>query len=148
MNKHTWKIYGLWILLSEAVGALSGWLTRDGVKIYSQSIVQPPLSPPPLVFPIVWAILFALMGIGAARVFLGPASAARTRGLRLFFVQLGFNFLWSILFFCLQAFGFSLIRSPCLATHIRIIFQPDSPSCLPFGLPYIPRTEKSGNGMP
>ena len=109
MNKHTWKIYGLWILLSEAVGGLSGWLTRDGAKIYSQSIVQPPLSPPPLVFPIVWAILFALMGIGAARVFLAPASAARTRGLRLFFVQLGSNFLWSILFFCLQAFGFALI---------------------------------------
>ena len=109
MIKHTWKVYGAWILLSEAVGGLSGWLTQDGAKAYSQSIVKPPLSPPPLVFPIVWAILFVLMGIGAARVFLAPASAARTRGLRLFFVQLGFNFLWSILFFCLQAFGFSLL---------------------------------------
>ena len=55
------------ILIAEGVGALSGWLTRDGAKTYSTDIVQPPLSPPAMVFPIVWGILFALMGISAAR---------------------------------------------------------------------------------
>ena len=56
------------ILIAEGVGALSGWLTRDGAKTYSTDIVQLPLSPPATVFPIVWGILFALMGISAARV--------------------------------------------------------------------------------
>lgn len=109
MKKTPWKTYILWIILAEAVGGLSGWLTRDGVKLYQATVQQPPLSPPGFVFPVVWGILFALMGIGAARVYLSPASGARSRGLLLFFVQLLFNFCWSILFFNLQAFGLSLL---------------------------------------
>ena len=67
MNRTKIKTYLLWILLAEAVGGLAGWLTREDVKIYTESIVQPPLSPPALVFPVVWTILYALMGISAAR---------------------------------------------------------------------------------
>lgn len=109
VKKIPWKTYALWILLAEAVGGLSGWLTREGVKIYQETIVQPPLSPPPIVFPIAWGILFALMGIGAARIYLSPPSTARTRSLVLFFVQLAFNFCWSIIFFNLQSFGFAFL---------------------------------------
>ena len=109
MRNHRWKTYLFWILLSEMVGALSGWLTRESTQLYIREIRQPPLSPPPLVFPIVWAILFALMGIGAARVALTSDSLARSRGLGLFLVQLGFNFFWSILFFNARQFGFALI---------------------------------------
>ena len=107
MKKSTWKTYAVWILFTEAVGALSGWLTREGAEIYSTTMRQPPLSPPSIVFPIVWGILFALMGIGAARIYLAPVSNNRSRGLLLFFLQLAFNFFWSIIFFNLQAFGFA-----------------------------------------
>lgn len=107
--KNNWKTYAFWVLLAEAVGALSGWLTREGVKVYEQTVTQPPLSPPGWVFPIVWAILFALMGVGAARIYLAPASNNRSRGLLLFLVQLAFNFLWSIVFFNLQAYFFALV---------------------------------------
>ena len=109
MKKTEWKTYAIWILLSEAVGVLSGWLTREGSEAYQTAIQQPPLSPPGIVFPIVWGILFALMGISAARIYVTPPSLARTRGLRLFFLQLFFNFFWSIIFFNLQAFGFALL---------------------------------------
>ena len=78
MKQRDWKLYGLWILFVEAVGALPGWLTREGAAQYEQTIVQPPLSPPGIVFPIVWGILFALMGVSAARVDTSPASAARS----------------------------------------------------------------------
>ena len=83
MNKPSWKTYALWIVGVEAVGALSGFLTRDGAEVYSEMIRQPPLSPPAIVFPIVWSILYLLMGVGAARVYLAPASAERTRSLRI-----------------------------------------------------------------
>ena len=86
------------------MGGLSGWLTRDGTKVYQSTVTQPPLSPPPLVFPIVWGILFALMGIGAARIYLAPPSGRRTRALAVFLLQLLFNFFWSIIFFNLQAY--------------------------------------------
>ena len=109
MKKRTWKPYLFWILLAEGVGALSGWLTREGTQLYNETIIQPPLSPPSIVFPIVWAILFALMGIGAARVYLAPASNNRSRALLVFLVQLAVNFFWSIIFFNLQAFGFAFL---------------------------------------
>ena len=92
MLKQNWKTYAFWILLAEAVGGLSGWLTREGTKIYQSTVAQPPLSPPPLVFPIVWGILFALMGIGAAKIYLAPPSGRRTRALAVFLLQLLFNF--------------------------------------------------------
>lgn len=109
MNKHTWKTYAFWILLSEAVGALSGWLTREGTEIFNQTVAQPPLSPPSIVFPIVWGILYALMGFGAARISLSPQSACRNKGLNLFIAQLIVNFFWSLIFFNAQAFGFAFL---------------------------------------
>ena len=109
MEKSTWKTYAFWIALAEAVGALSGWLTRKGVKIYSATVEQPTLSLPSIVFPIVWGILFVLIGVGAARIYLAAASNARSRSLILFLVQLAFNFFWSIIFFNLQAFGFAFL---------------------------------------
>lgn len=109
MKKAVWKNYAIWILLTEAVGALSGWLTRNGVKEYNANALQPPLSPPAVVFPIVWGALFALMGAGAARIWRATPSAARTKALGVFWLQLGFNFLWSIIFFNFQAFGFAFV---------------------------------------
>ena len=109
MKQHAWRRYAFCIILTEAVGALSGWLTREGTQVYKETVVKPPLTPPSLVFPIVWAVLFALMGIGIARVSLTAATAARSRSLLLFLVQLAFNFFWSILFFNLQRFGFALV---------------------------------------
>jgi len=93
----------------QAVGALSGWLTRESTQLYSTTIAQPALSPPAVVFPIVWTILFTLMGVGAARIYSAPASGARSKSLLLFLVQLTFNFFWSIFFFNLQAFGFAFL---------------------------------------
>ncbi len=111
MRKLSWNTYLPWILLTEATGALSGWLTREGTRLYraDPSVQQPPLSPPGFVFPIVWVILYALMGIGAARIYEAPDSGERSRGLFLFFLQLAFNFFWSILFFNLRAFGPALL---------------------------------------
>ena len=105
MKRQSWKPYVFWILFTEGVGFLSGWLTREGVDLFNATAQQPPLSPPSLLFPIVWTILYALMGIGAARIYLAPASNARSRALLIYLLQLAFNFFWSILFFNLQNYG-------------------------------------------
>lgn len=107
--KRTWKVYAIWIAIAEGIGFLSGWLSRDGMERYSQSVVQPPLAPPMWLFPVVWVILYALMGIGAARVWQAPESQLRRRGLNIFVAQLVVNFFWSLIFFNLQAFGFAFI---------------------------------------
>ena len=107
--KKNWKSYLFWILFTEAVGILAGFLTREGTKLYSDSIIKPPLSPPALVFPIAWSILYALMGIGAARIRLSADSAERHRAMNLYIAQLIVNFFWSLIFFNAQAYGFALI---------------------------------------
>ena len=109
MKKKQYLPYIVWIVLTEAVGALAGWLTRDGTELYKTMIEKPPLSPPAIVFPIVWAILYALMGFSAARIYLSEPSEARSGSLHLYLIQLAVNFFWSIIFFNLQAFGGALI---------------------------------------
>lgn len=103
------RSYAFWILFTEAVGALSGWLIRDSIGLYREAILKPPLSPPGIVFPIVWAILYALLGIGAARISLSAPSEQRTSSLHLYMFQLIVNFLWPIVFFRMQSFGGALI---------------------------------------
>lgn len=109
MKTKPWKIYLFWILLTEAVGGLSGWLTREGSRIFSETVVQPPLSPPAAVFPIVWSILYALMGIGAARIWRSTPSPERSKSLNLFIIQLVVNFFWSLIFFNAQRYGFAFL---------------------------------------
>ena len=104
-----WKTYGFWILLSEAVGALAGFLSREASQLYSEFITKPPLSPPAILFPIVWTVLYALMGIGMGRIRLSEPSEERSRATVLFLVQLGFNFFWSLIFFNAQAFGLAFL---------------------------------------
>ena len=56
-------------------------------------------------FPIVWGILYALMGFGAAKISLSPASKDRSTALNVFVFQLAVNFIWSLVFFNLQSYG-------------------------------------------
>lgn len=109
MKTKPWKIYLFWILLAEAVGALSGWLSRYGFQIYNESVRQPPLSPPSWVFPVVWTILYALMGLGAARIRLSLPSPEGHKSINLFLIQLTVNFFWPLIFFNAQAFGFAFL---------------------------------------
>ena len=103
------KHYFLWIAIVEFLGALSGLVSRGGMQLYSQTIRQPALSPPGWLFPVVWVVLYALMGISAYRIYSAPASADRCRGLNLFVLQLIVNLFWSPIFFNAMAFGFAAI---------------------------------------
>ncbi len=103
-----WKV----LLISAAVPLLTGGLSAllsGGFSRYS-ALRQPPLAPPEWFFPVVWSILFLLMGIGSFLVWKTPASARRTRSLVLYAVQLAVNFLWPILFFRFGLFWPALIE--------------------------------------
>lgn len=101
--------YFLWIIVTELVGILSGIFSRKGVLLYAETIQKPQLSPPAILFPVVWTILYALMGIGAARVSSKSDGMIRSCALNTYVVQLVVNFFWSLIFFNLQAFGFSFL---------------------------------------
>ena len=138
--KKQWKTYAFGVLLAEGVGALSGFLSREGTQRYLKTVIKPPLSPPGTVFPIVWTILFALMGIGAARIYRMPPSEARSRALQVFLIQLGVNFFWSILFFNWASYAFALVWLlglwGLILWMIRLFYLLDRPAAL-LQIPYL-----------
>ena len=102
--KNKISLYIISVLCTLAVGGLSALLTAGNMEIY-QDILRPPLAPPAVLFPIVWTILYTVMGIGAAAVYTSDAPvAARDSAMRAYAVQLTFNFLWSIIFFNMRAY--------------------------------------------
>lgn len=104
------RIYAVSIVISLGVGVVSALLTRDNMDIYTQ-VKTPPLSPPSILFPIVWTILYILMGISAAMVFTTKTASLKERkdALSVYGLSLFFNFFWSIVFFNIRAYFFSFI---------------------------------------
>ena len=102
MNKKNIKALVIAILIPLAVGALSALLTKDSMQVYNQ-LNKPALSPPPVVFPIVWAILYILMGISSYMIHKSGAHN-RASALKLYAVQLALNLAWPIIFFALQLY--------------------------------------------
>lgn len=107
------------LLISLGVGGLSALLTKNNMSVYS-SLIQPPLAPPGFIFPVVWTILFILMGISAYLVAVSP-SEEKTSALTIYGVQLMINFFWSIFFFNLKNYTFSFLWLLLLLVFIVIM---------------------------
>lgn len=109
MKKQT-RIYIISVAISLGVGIVSALLTRGNMNIYEE-VSTPPLSPPSFLFPVVWTVLFVLMGISAAMVLTTGTSplVKRKNALSVYGMSLFFNFFWSIIFFSLRAFLFAFV---------------------------------------
>ena len=98
-----WKKLIICLAVPLAVGGLatlfSGGMSGD------QIANQPPLSPPGWVFPVVWTVLYLLMGYASYRVLVSGAEKTQIqKSLRLYGAQLALNFLWPIIFFGFDAY--------------------------------------------
>ena len=102
-----YRTYIISIAIALGVGVLGGIITFLGMPRFSQ-LTQPPLSPPPFLFPIVWTVLYTLMGIGAARIYI-KNDKRLSKELLIYAVQLFFNFFWTVFFFGFGAYLFSFI---------------------------------------
>jgi tryptophan-rich sensory protein len=81
------------------VGAVAGLLTRNSMQVF-EGLQQPPFAPPGVLFPIVWTILYALMGIASYLIYTsGKDPEEVSSALTVYGVQLVVNFLWPIVFF-------------------------------------------------
>ena len=100
--KQKWTNLLLFIVGTELVGALSAILAGGNFSAYYQSLQQPPFAPPGWLFPVMWAILYALMGISAFLIWESTSFRKKT-ALALYGAQLFANFLWSPVFFGLKS---------------------------------------------
>ncbi len=90
------------------VGALAGFLTNSDVKEYMATAKQPFFAPPGWVFPVVWTVLYALMGF-SAYVIENTGSPRKSRALTVYYIQLFFNFVWSFIFFSAGNYLFAFV---------------------------------------
>ena len=105
MKKYKYLIIS--ILISLGVGGLSALITGGDMDTYKY-LSKPPLSPPSVLFPIVWTILFILMGISAYMVYVSK-DRDKDSALTVYVIQLIINFFWSIIFFSLKLRLFAFI---------------------------------------
>ena len=93
-----WKPFLLSLAIPLAAGGL-GTLLSGGMDTYGK-LNQPPLSPPGWVFPIVWSILYLLMGYASYRIYVSEADREdKRKALTFYGIQLFLNFLWPVVFF-------------------------------------------------
>jgi len=138
MKKSNAKALVVSVLIALAVGALSGWISMDGIKAF-QYLEKPPLTPPGTVFPIVWSILYILMGLSAGMVW-SSGSVRRDNAIFAYAAQLFVNFWWPVLFFLLGerliAF-FWLLLLIVLVILMLLRFREIRPSAALLNLPYL-----------
>lgn len=108
MSKKT-KQFLICLAIPLLVGGLSAFITRGGMDTF-ETINKPSLSPPSWLFPVVWTVLFILMGIASYLVLVsGKPQMEIKRALVVNGIQLIFNFFWSIFFFNFSLYLFSFI---------------------------------------
>ena len=130
----------LCVLFSEGIGFLSSAFSKGYLSLYGK-LLLPGFAPPAWVFSPVWTILYFLMGLASYRIWMGaPSNPYRKLALFYFCVQLGLNFLWSILFFRFQWRGAAFIEILMLLLFILLAtgkFYKIDKMATYFMLPYV-----------
>lgn len=121
MEKIKWKELLFSLFISLGSGILSWILTGDSMKKY-ETLPKPPFSPPGWVFPVVWTILFLLMGYTAYLVY-NTENTEKGKALILYGIQLIVNIGWSIIFFRFELYFFAFVWLIFLWCLIILLIQ-------------------------
>ena len=107
--KINYKLLTICITIPLAVGSLSGYISASAMDSF-RLLNKPPLSPPGFLFPVVWTILYILMGIASYLVLTSGQSKTKIKDAMITYgLQLFFNFFWSIIFFNLEWYMFAFV---------------------------------------
>ena len=104
--RKTWIVC---LLLPLVAGGLSALLSMGGMQDFS-ALNKPPLSPPGWLFPVVWTLLYLMMGAASCLVATAPASPVqRQKALFVYGLQLIVNLFWAPIFFSAKAYLFAFL---------------------------------------
>lgn len=158
--KKNWRILVISVLIPLLVGSIAGLSTMGGMEQF-QSLRKPSLAPPAWIFPVVWTILYLLMGISFYLIYTSECrgnrrereeinsqcakknqctSLQKNNALQLYGYQLVVNFLWPVLFFNFGWYGFSylwLILLWILVARMIWEFDKISQTAALLNLPYL-----------
>lgn len=125
------------ILIPIAVGMLSAFFSGNMAE-YS-TLNKPAFSPPGIIFPIVWLILYTLMGISSYIIFECGKPDTR-KALQVYALQLLFNFFWGIIFFRLDFYFIAFLWVLALIALVALmiyLFYRINPSAAYLQIPYL-----------
>ena len=126
------------IAIPLSIGGIAALITNSGFKDYA-NVIKPTLSPPSWLFPIVWTILYILMGISTYIIYEKDKNLNK-KSLIIYAVQLMLNFIWPIFFFGFSAYLFSLIILVALiilVTAMTILFYKENKYAGLIQFPYL-----------
>jgi len=121
INLHSLKLRSL--LVSIAVPLLTGALSNllsGRIKPVYLSMEKPSFAPPPWVFPVVWSILFVLMGISCYLIY-ESVSPLRKKALYAYGTQLFLNMFWTLIFFRLGLYLFAAVWLGLIMTAAAVM---------------------------
>ncbi len=140
MKKHNFWDIAIFILSAELVGVVSALLTGGFGNFYDK-FTPPPFLPPSWLFPVVWTVLYAVMGFSAYLIYSSDANQSeKTKALKIYWAQLAVNFLWSIVFFRFEALWLAVaVILVLLALIVMMIveFRKISPLAALINIPYL-----------
>lgn len=123
-----------------AVGGLSGYITVSEIETWFSNLNKPSFNPPNQLFGPVWTSLYALMGISLFLIWKSPKSLERKNAIIIFFVQLFFNFWWSMIFFSFHLLFLAVIDIVLLwllIIYMIIAFKRVKPVAAYMNIPYL-----------
>lgn len=139
-KKQSITVMLIFIVSAELVGVLSALLS-GGMSGFFAKYTPPPLLPPSIVFPIVWTVLYALMGISAYLVYSSDAdSDSINRAMKLYVIQLIVNFSWSIIFFRFEMIWLAaavILLLIVLVIAMTVSFKRICPAAAYMNIPYL-----------
>jgi translocator protein len=107
------------ILVAQSAGIIGSLFTASAIPSWYATLVRPTFSPPNWIFGPVWTLLYTLIGISLYIVWTRHVGGKlRTAWLRLFWVQLILNAVWSIIFFGMQDLGLAFAEILLLLASI------------------------------
>ncbi|MBF0576197.1 TspO/MBR family protein [Dysgonomonas sp. GY617] len=90
------------ILICFFVGFIGSCFQADAISNWYPYLNKPDLTPPNVVFPVAWSVLYVLMGISIGLI-MNSNSRKKKYFVKIFLLQLFLNFTWSISFFYFQS---------------------------------------------
>jgi translocator protein len=104
---HRWLVLAFWLAVVFAVALVGSSVTLPKIPTWYAGLAKPSFTPPNYLFGPVWTLLYMMMAVSVWRIG-GTVDPIRPRAVALFCVQLGFNAIWSPVFFGLEAPGLGL----------------------------------------
>lgn len=121
MNKYVSALG--WILVFQAVAMLTGYLTETGTSAWYQGLQRSALTPPAIVFPVVWTVLYVMIALSGWALWQRRQEPFAKTALCFYAVQVLLNWTWTPLFFQYHkiALGFFWIVAIACFTGLTIL---------------------------